>query len=68
MFFWQKIIDDLKNGILTIHSNFLYQIHLLQSYKKPGLWEVNISILGHLIQTRFLCFFYTGTTRFDITP
>jgi len=26
-------------------------------YQKPGLLEVNFSIVGHLKQTRFLCFF-----------
>ncbi len=41
------------NLLIPIISNPLASEH----YKKPGLWEVNVSIVGHLIQTRFLRFF-----------
>ncbi|NEQ39843.1 MAG: hypothetical protein F6K40_27780 [Okeania sp. SIO3I5] len=35
--------------LLAAKLKELYQIRLLRSYKKPRLWAVNISILGHLI-------------------
>lgn len=46
---------------LRVFSQLVYH-----RMKKPGFLEVNASILEDLRPTRFLCFFYSNTIRFDM--
>ncbi len=67
LFLWSNythLLWIIKVFIMCFLSNPL----ALEYYQKQGLWEVDLSILGNLRQTQFLCFFYTDTTGFDIKP
>ena len=44
------------------HSEITFDF-FLECYEKPGLWELNASIVGHLKSTRFLCFYFPAPPK-----
>ncbi len=49
-----KAINFWLYSRIEMHPLLYLNSFALECYKKPGLSEVNVSMVGHLIQTQFL--------------